>query len=115
LNWTLLYKLNHFASMNGITRKTATGHYQEAKMAYPSQHTNDNVGDYLGFLVDVQLVAETDDMVVITDDGREFLKFLIDQRSRRGVWSVDRRIELAVGGLPSSGGSIADNPLPRTP
>lgn len=80
----LLLKLNNYTATGGMARDAVEAHYLSAKTAFPAQHATDTLDDYLGFLADVRLILLQDGAVIITDRGRQFLRFLIDQRKQVG-------------------------------
>jgi hypothetical protein len=76
----LLYELNNAWGGDGMPRQVIQMRYEAAKEAFPGYHTTDTVETYVGFLVATQLVQENGLTIAITDMGRDFLKFIIDQR-----------------------------------
>jgi hypothetical protein len=70
-----LYHLNPRAGGADISELIPA--YEAAKANYPSMYEKYPFDQWLGFLKAMNLVVEQNSRLFITEDGREFLKYLI--------------------------------------
>lgn len=72
--------LNHLSSFpQGITLSEATEVFRLAQSDFAEFHAHRTADEWLGYLMTTQLVAISESNVIITQYGRDFLKFLIDE------------------------------------
>ena len=74
---TILKKLNTKEQSHSVLKEI----YDQAAKEYPEGFRDYTLENYIGFLINTELIRKNDENYFITDYGHEFLKYLIDSRA----------------------------------
>ncbi|MCZ8076013.1 MAG: hypothetical protein O9341_17985, partial [Paucibacter sp.] len=67
-------------TQQGLPKQVAMSSYTDAKLAFPEIYATRSFEQWIGYLVNINLVRIDGDSYDITQHGSDFLKYLVDAR-----------------------------------